>query len=146
MVGGIGQFFTDLFVRGVQIAAEGFFEAYLRNSFWMLVNSLVLIYLTTLAILVTPWYRNSDETRELVDADTRVKICAAWAVWAVMLFLVGTEGWIYRNAALPVGPSFWLYLRPLSAHGTVLVLLFFLWLALYLSIRGDSRWAQRTLP
>ncbi len=141
----IFQFFKNLFLRGIQTAAENFFEVYLLNSFWMLVICLVLVYLTTLVILGTSWYRKSDETRDLVDTDTRVKICGAWAIWVIMLFLVGTVGWIYWKAALPLG-SIWLYLRPLSAHWTILILLFLIWLALYLSIRGDSRGAQRTLP
>jgi hypothetical protein len=140
---GIFQFFTDLFFRGV-VATGDFFEAYLWHSVLLALVCAAFVYLTLLSMLLSPWYR-SDDTRELIDSDSRVKICGAWAVLAVIWFVVGTVGWIYWIGTLPGESWIWPYLRPLSAHGTVLVLLFFVWLALYRSIRGDSQQAQRTL-
>lgn len=138
------DFLAELFLKGIQ-PKEQFLEAFLTNSFWVLLICLVVVYLMVLVILLTPMYVNSNRVRELIDAEERIKLIGAWAVFSVMVCLVGTVGWIYWRALLPSQSSVVVYLRPLGAHVAVLFLLFLLWLGLYFSIRQDSKTAQRSL-
>jgi hypothetical protein len=137
-------FLGDVFFKGIQVAGA-FLDAFVTNVFVMLVVCGALFYLLLLLLLLSRIYR-SDRSRELVDADERIKLCAIWADIAVAITLLGTVGWMYYRAALPLQSSLLQYLRPLAAHGALLCLLFIVWLGLYLSIRGDSKAAQRMLP
>lgn len=134
---------VDLFLLGIQTRGA-FFDAYITATLIMLACCLVLIYLTVMALLASPLYRG-DRVRPFIDSDIRIKLASAWVVWLVMVLLVGSVGWIYWKAVLPVQTDTWLYLRPLAAHLTVLLLLFVFWLAFYVSVRDDSKSAQRTL-
>lgn len=138
------DFLSELFFKGIQQTGP-FPKIYLTHTFWMLLCCFLLAYATLLVILLTSLYRDTDKVRETIDADERLKICAAWAIFAVMAFQTGVLGWLYWRGVLPLQSSLWIYLRLLAAHLTALFVVFLVWLALYLSIRNDSKIAQRSL-
>jgi hypothetical protein len=134
------DFFHSLFIEGVGAGS------YFSHTLWMIIVCLVLAYLVLLVSLQARMYDRPERVRELIDTEMRIKLCAAWSVFAVMLFVAGTAGWIYLRALLPAPAGGTWYLQPLAAHATVLVLLLLLWLGIHLSIRRDSKNAQALLP
>ena len=138
------DFLKELFLTGVQVRT-GLFDQYVVNTFLMLGIMLLMVFITLLVILLTPLYRSARE-RGVIDADSWIKLCGVWAVFCGMTFLFGIIIWIYWKALLPLAANWWTYLRPLAAHGTVLVALSCLWLAIHLGVRDDSKAAQRTIP
>jgi heme/copper-type cytochrome/quinol oxidase subunit 2 len=139
------DFLRDLFISGVRAGPAGFAAAYLTNTVWMLLFCLILIYVALLVTLMAGMYDRPETLREKVDTETRVKLCGVWCVFAAMVLVTGTAGWMYFQALLPPQPGLGNYLKPLAAHATVLVLLFLLWLGLHLSLRRDSKTAQAYL-
>ena len=140
------DFLRDLFFLGVRSGPAGFATAYFTQTFWMLLFCLILIYVALLLALMAGMYGRPESLHEKVDTETRVKLCGVWCVFAVMVLVAGSAGWMYFQAALPPQPGLGNYLMPLSPHATVLALLFLLWLGLHVSLRHDSKAAQVYLP
>jgi heme/copper-type cytochrome/quinol oxidase subunit 2 len=136
------DFLRDLFFSGVRSGPSGYASAYFANTVWMLLFSLILIYVALLLALMAGMYDRPETLREKVDAETRVKLCGVWCVFAAMVLVAGTAGWMYFQALLPPQPGLGNYLKPLAAHATVLVVLFLVWLGLHVSLRQDSKAAQ----
>jgi hypothetical protein len=138
----IGQFLSRLFLGETTVRT---FEDYFVATLEMLVICLVLVYLLTVVLLTLGLYR-SERTSWYVDTDTRIKLCGAWAAQIVFILLSLTLLWVWHRGRLPWVSSFREYQIPLSPHWTVLTLLFLLWLAVFLNIRGELRRAQKTVP
>src|SRR3972149_6898383 len=95
-----------LFFQGL---GEVTVEAFFLDLIVMLLFSLILIYLITVILLSSPFYR-SEGARALVDTDERVKLCAGWAIQFVFFALLFILFWIWYRALLPtpVELSFWI--------------------------------------
>jgi hypothetical protein len=85
----------------------------------------------------------SDRTRALVDTDLRIRFCAGWAVEFVFMVMAALLGWIWYRVLRPPGTDVMLPLWQWACHWTTLVVLFFIWLALYLGSRSACHRAQR---
>ena len=140
------EFLRQLFFVGVTSGQGPFLSAYLANTLEMLAICLMLAYLAVILTLLAGVYGGTERVRELIDTEGRAKLCGVWSIYAAMLIVVGSVLWIYWRGVLPPQPDLVWYLRPLSAHATVLVLLFLIWLFLHRGVRQDSKAAQRFLP
>jgi uncharacterized membrane protein len=138
-------FLKNLFLTGITVQGADYFNAYLAHSVWMLVFCLLLVYLILMTLVAAGLYTRPESVRELVDTETRVRLCAAWSTCTVMVLLIGILSWVYYNGLLQSQPEVWLYVRPLAAHTTVLILLFLLWLVVYWGIYKETKGAQALL-
>ena len=138
-------FLKNLFLTGVTVQGADFFNTYLVHSFWMLIFCLLLVYVILMTIVAAGLYTRPESVRELVDSETRIRLCAGWSTCAVMVLLVGILAWIYYDGLLQPQPEVWLYVRPLAAHATVLILLFLVWLAVYWGVHKETKGAQSLL-
>ena len=140
------EFLRSLFLRGVSAQGSDLIWPWLVNTFWMAAIAGLNVYLALLAALGTGAYGGPERIRSLVDAESRVKLCAAWCTYGVVAMLLSTAIWIYVKALLPTKPDLPSYLYPLSAHFTAILLLLLLGCAIYLSVRSDSKAAQSLRP
>jgi len=142
----MADFCSNLFFRGLPANSDNYASMWFWNSLLMLLACLAVVYLITLLLLsFTPLYR-SPETQPLIDVDSRIQLCLTWALVVVFLLLSGVVFWLwYRGELVPEG-EIWARARIITAHWTVMVVLFVVWLLLYLSGRRDIKRLQKGVP
>jgi len=107
----------------------------------------LLVYLCLLVLLhATGLYRRPAGVARLVSPQVRIRLCAVWAVYAVMVFLTGCAIWAGYGAVQDTSGGLAEVFAALTPHAVVWMVLLLLWLGLHLSLRAASKAAQRLLP